>query len=29
MVPGQVVEAMYGIVTKPSEEIWLTVEKRK
>ncbi|XP_067944170.1 cytochrome P450 20A1-like [Watersipora subatra] len=29
LVPGQVVEPSYGLVTKPSEEIWILVEKRK
>ncbi|KAF6040900.1 hypothetical protein EB796_000741 [Bugula neritina] len=29
LVPGQVVKNLYGLVTKPADEIWLTVEERK
>ena len=29
LVPGQVVEYKYGLVTKPADEIWITVQKRK
>ncbi|XP_038078202.1 cytochrome P450 20A1-like [Patiria miniata] len=28
LVPGQVVESVHGLVTKPKEEIWVTLEKR-
>ena len=27
-VEGQVVEPMFGMITKPKEEIWVTVERR-
>ena len=29
LVEGQVVESVYGLVTKPKEEIWFTVSPRK
>lgn len=29
MVPGQVVEPQHGLVTRPQEEIWITVSERK
>ena len=29
MVPGQGVKSVYGLVTKPGDEVWVTVEKRK
>ena len=29
LVEGQVVESRYGLVTKPKEEIWVTVSPRK
>ena len=29
MVDGQVVETYYGLVTRPKEEVWITVTKRK
>ena len=28
VVPGQKMERKYGFVTKPSEELWITVAKR-
>jgi len=28
LVPGQVVERKYGLVTRPAEEVWATVQKR-
>ena len=28
LVPGQVVTPLYGFVTKPHEEIWITISKR-
>ena len=28
MVEGQVVKSVHGLVTKPEEEIWITVKKR-
>ena len=28
MVPGQKMERKYGLVTKPAEEMWITVTKR-
>ena len=29
MVKGQDIEPVYGLVTHPSEEIWITISKRK
>ena len=29
MVEGQVVVPVFGLVTKPKDEIWVTIEKRK
>ena len=28
MVEGQVITPVYGLVTHPSEEVWITIEKR-
>ena len=29
LVPGQSVEPVYGLVTQPKDEIWITIKSRK
>ena len=29
LVPGQVVTSVYGLVTSPADEIWITLDPRK